>query len=334
MKKIILFLLSIFVVLVIAYAFSLHIPTLYKNENLPASIGNTSPRTDLYTPITMIFFGDGMFGRGVARSVTKNMDDDFSHLFDNLPTIKDYDIAFMNLEGPVSDHGHNVGSKYSFRFEPRVATAIKDAGFDIVNVANNHAGDWTLAAFKDTLSYLDTQGVLYTGGALTKSQAETPTIIDVRGTKIGFLGFTDEGPNWLEAQDNQSGILLASDPRFSEIISNAKQHVDVLVVSFHWGVEYSAHNERQSSLGHTAIDNGADIIIGHHPHVPQDIELYKDKPIVYSLGNFIFDQYFSEETMKGMAVEITLDKEKHASLATYDVPLSKIYQPLGLIEIK
>ena len=334
MKKILLFILSIFVVLVIAYTFSFSKSTSSEKNTLLTQKETTPIAKEEYKPITMIFFGDGMFGRGVARSVTKNMNDDFSHLFDNLSAIKDYDISFMNLEGPISDHGHNVGSKYSFRFEPRVAPAIKDAGFDIVNIANNHAGDWTLAAFKDTLNYLTEYNILYTGGAETNTQAENPTIIDVRGTKIGFLGFTDEGPNWLEAQDTQAGILLASNPNFTTIISNAKQQVDVLVVSFHWGVEYSAHNERQSSLGHTAIDNGADVVIGHHPHVPQDIEWYKEKPVVYSLGNFIFDQYFSEETMKGMAVALSLDKDRKISLTKYDVPLSNTYQPLGIVEKK
>ncbi len=286
-------------------------------------------------PISMIFFGDGMFDRGVENSVKKNFNDDFNQLFVNLPEIKNYDIAFLNLEGPISENGKNVGSKYSFRFEPRVALALHTAGFDIVSSANNHMGDWTLTAFKDTLTHLAENGIKFTGAGMTKLDAETPTIINIRGKKIGFLGFTDVGPQWLEAKESAPGILLASDPRFSEIVSNAKTQVDFLVVSFHWGEEYKEHNQRQTTLAHNAIDSGADAIIGHHPHVEQATEWYKEKFIAYSLGNFIFDQYFSPETMKGLAVELSLSpRDNTVTVKKFNTTLSKQFQPTGILERK
>ena len=283
-------------------------------------------------PVTMIFFGDGMFDRGVKNSVKKNFNDDFNQLFVHLPEIKTYDIAFLNLEGPISEQGKNVGSKYSFRFEPRVAQALSGAGFDIVSSANNHMGDWTVTAFKDTLTHLTENNIKFTGAGKTKLDAETPAIFDIRGTKIGFLGFTDVGPNWLEAKETTPGILLASDPRFSEIISSAKSQVDFLVVSFHWGDEYVEHSARQTTLAHNAVDNGADAIIGHHPHVEQATEWYKEKFIAYSLGNFVFDQYFSPETMKGLAVEIVLGTNNTVKIKKFTTPLSRKYQPSGLIQ--
>lgn len=285
-----------------------------------------------FQPITMIFFGDIMLDRGVKNSVRKNFGDDFNHLFDNLPEIKEYDIAFANLEGPVSERGHNVGSKFSFRFEPRTLDALRDVGFDIVSSANNHAGDWTYTAFIDTLDHLKTAGILSTGGGHTKIEAETPGIINVRGTKIGFLGFTDVGPNWLEAKDDQGGILLANDPRFAEIISNAKTQCDFLIISFHWGEEYQEHNARQRTLAHSAIDSGADMIIGHHPHVEQATEWYSNKFIAYSLGNFIFDQYFSPETMQGLVIEAKIQKDKTIEIEKKIVQLSRQYQPQGIFE--
>lgn len=307
---------------------------IHYNNSLVSKTVEQNPSTPTL-PISIIFFGDGMFDRGVKNSVKKNFNDDFNQLFVNLQEIKTYDIAFLNLEGPVSENGKNVGSKYSFRFEPRVATALSNAGFDVVSSANNHMGDWTLTAFKDTLVHLKENAIKFTGAGMTKSDAETPTIVDVRGTKIGFIGFTDVGPNWLEAKDTQAGILLASDPRFTEIISNAKSQVDFLVVSFHWGNEYSAHTTRQTTLAHTAIDNGADAIIGHHPHVEQATEWYKEKFIAYSLGNFIFDQYFSEETMKGLSVALTYSpKDKTISVKEFDITLSRQFKPQGLIERK
>jgi poly-gamma-glutamate synthesis protein (capsule biosynthesis protein) len=291
------------------------------------------PEKKVDVPITMIFFGDGMFDRGVKNSVRKNFNDDFNQLFVNLPEIKTYDIAFMNLEGPISLNGRNVGSKYSFRFEPRVAQALSSAGFDIVSSANNHMGDWTVTAFKDTLTHLTENNIKFTGGGMTKIDAESPTIISVHGKNIGFLGFTDVGPAWLEAKESAPGILLASDPRFSEIISTAKSQVDFLIVSFHWGDEYVVHSTRQTTLAHTAIDNGADAIIGHHPHVEQATEWYKEKFIAYSLGNFVFDQYFSPETMKGLAIELSLSQDTNLyTVKKFDVSLSKYYQPQSLVE--
>lgn len=307
--------------------------TIYTNAQFPRQ--STSAEQPENKPVSMIFFGDGMFDRGVKNSVKKHFNDDFNQLFINLPEIKNYDIAFLNLEGPVSENGKNVGSKYSFRFEPRVLSALHTAGFDIVSSANNHMGDWTLTAFQDTLTHLSNASILYTGAGMTKQLAQNPTVIDVRGTKIGFLGFTDVGPTWLEATDTRAGILLANDPNFSTIISNARSQVDFLIVSIHWGEEYSPHNSRQTTLAHSAIDAGADAIIGHHPHVEQATEWYKDKFIAYSLGNFIFDQYFSPETMTGLSVVLSYSPADNTlSVKKYDSPLSPQFQPLGLIERK
>jgi poly-gamma-glutamate capsule biosynthesis protein CapA/YwtB (metallophosphatase superfamily) len=135
----------------------------------------------------------------------------------------------------------------------------------------------------------------------------TPTIIDVRGMKIGFLGATDVGPNWLAAKESSPGILLASDPNLTTIIANAKKSVDILVVSFHWGNEYAPANSHQEKLAHESVDAGADIVVGTHPHVMERVEIYNEKPIFYSLGNFIFDQYFSPHTMRGMVAHVSID---------------------------
>ncbi len=323
------------IILAITLCVSFFIPhTFYYKNNIHAPYKKQKVEIK-ESPITMIFFGDGMFDRGVKNSVKKNFNDDFNQLFVNLPEIKTYDIAFLNLEGPISENGKNVGSKYSFRFEPRVAQTLSGAGFDIVSSANNHMGDWTVTAFKDTLAHLTENNIKFTGAGMTKLDAETPTIFEIKGKKIGFLGFTDVGPNWLEAKENTPGILLANDPRFSEIISTAKSQVDFLVVSFHWGDEYVEHSTRQTTLAHNAIDNGADAIIGHHPHVEQATEWYKEKFIAYSLGNFVFDQYFSAETMKGLAIELSLSSQNNTiSVKKFDVFLSKQFQPQSLLERK
>lgn len=288
------------------------------------------PQTPPPTTATLAFAGDVMLDRGVKTSVDKYYAGDFGALFAPLAPLRDADVAFVNLEGPVSDVGMNVGSKYSFRMNPIVIGTLKSAGIDIVSFANNHVGDWSKAAFDDTRVRLAQGSVLYTGAGDTKDAAETPTIIEKNDIRIGFLGFTDVGPAWLEAGEDTSGVLLASDPDREEIIRRAKEDVDFLVVSYHWGEEYKAANDRQKMLAHTSIDAGADLVVGHHPHVIQESEWYSGKYIMYSLGNLIFDQYFSPETMHGLLLEVTIDGEDIVSVKKNLVTLDATYRPSSI----
>ncbi len=293
--------------------------------------------SDEYTQdyLNLMFTGDIMLDRGVKSSVMKNFDGDYSAMFANLDIFKKANIVFGNLEGPASDQGEDKHNLYSFRMDPSVVPALKGAGFDIVSVANNHVGDWGRIAYEDTLDSLKENEILYTGGGKNSHEAEQPTVIEKYGMKIGYLGFSDVGPNWMEATDNSSGLLLANNPRFDEIIQNASKQVDFLVVSFHFGDEYkNTHNDRQEYLAHKAIDDGAKIIIGTHPHVVEDTEVYKKGFIAYSLGNLIFDQYFSENTMQGMLLEIKLNKNGSMSIFKDIVKLNHVFQPETVIKGK
>lgn len=283
-------------------------------------------------PIKLLFVGDVMFDRGVKRNVDKHLNGDYNLLFQNTSYIQDADIAFLNLEGPAAESGRNVGSIYSFRMDPSVILAVKNAGFDIVSFANNHVGDYTKDAFDETIKRLTDNNLLYIGAGVDYKDAITPKIIEIDGIKFGYLGFTDVGPVWLTAKENSSGTLLANDKNFEQIISNAKKEVDVLIVSFHFGDEYSPVNDRQKVLAKNAIDNGADIVVGHHAHVIQAIEEYNGKIILYGLGNFIFDQYFSEHTMRGMVAEIIYNPEtKEFKKEIFVSPLSKQFLPQPII---
>jgi poly-gamma-glutamate capsule biosynthesis protein CapA/YwtB (metallophosphatase superfamily) len=259
--------------------------------------------------VHMIFVGDIMMDRGVESSVNKNYGGDYSKLFDRVAFLRDADIAFANLEGPATTVTDDVGSKYSFQMDPAILPILKKVGFDIVSLANNHAGDRNVAGFNDTRQRLIDNAINYTGGGNTRSEAEQVKIISVNGMNIGFLAFSDVGPNWLAATETASGILLASNPKRLEIIKNAKASVDFLVISYHWGDEYKPANARQKTLAETSVDAGADLIIGHHPHVVQNYAEYKGKLIFYSLGNFIFDQPFSAETLRGLIVDITIEPD-------------------------
>jgi len=286
--------------------------------------------------VNFVFAGDIMLDRGVRRSVVKNFNGDYSALFENstLSTIfQNSDIVFANLEGTASDQGKDRHNLYSFRMDPAAIPILKNVGLTILSVANNHIGDWGLPAFSDTLSRLKENGLLYTGGGMNKTEAETPAIIEKNGMKIGFLAFSDKGPNDMSAKTDKAGILLASDPDFDTIVENAAKQVDYLVVSFHFGEEYqTTHNLRQEELAHEAVDDGAKIIIGGHPHVPEDTEVYKNSFIAYSLGNFIFDQSWSASTMQGMILEIKLNKDGSMSIKKDTTQINSYFQIGGITQ--
>ncbi len=294
--------------------------------------------------VTLAFLGDLMLDRGVKNSVIKNFNNDYSELFEKLEMLKDTDIVFANLEGTASDKGEDKGNLYSFQMDPSVVPALAGAGIDVLSVANNHVGDWGRESYIDTLSRLKENEILYTGGGMNSMEAETPTIIEKYGMKIGFLGFSDVGPNWMKADIEKAGLLLANNPRFEEIIKNASMQVDYLIVSFHFGDEYKKiHNGRQEELAHKAVDAGAKLVIGHHPHVVEDTEVYSRKDctqsscasfIAYSLGNFIFDQVFSTDTMQGMLLNIKLWKDGSMDVRKDTVKLNKAFQPDTVIKGK
>jgi poly-gamma-glutamate synthesis protein (capsule biosynthesis protein) len=260
--------------------------------NTPTSINNFSEKE-----IKLLFVGDVMMTRYVEKKI-KKLNKEYIYPFEKvLDYLKTFDYVIANLEGPISDKGVKIGSKYSFRMKPDVAKALNESNINIVNLANNHIFDYGKIAFEDTLKNLEKNKIKYFGNSYE------PLIIEKEGVKIGFLGFSDFLKH-LEVKENKIGIAVVND-NLSDIIRKAKEKVDILIVSFHWGEEYKKiANERQRKIAKIAIDSGADLVIGHHPHIIQDIEKYKDKFIFYSLGNFIFDQNFSKETMIGGGVEV------------------------------
>ncbi len=274
------------------------------------------------------FVGDIMLDRSVRKSVEKNFGGDYGKLFEKVGALKESDILFGNLEGPLSDKGRDLRNLYSFRFATSTLPVLEAAGFDALSIVNNHVGDWGKAAFDDTLLRLKASTILPVGAGAGKAEASAPRIIEKNGIRFGFIGVTDVGPDWLVAGTTTSGILLASDPNLSEIISAAASACDVLVVSIHWGVEYEKlHNARQEKIGHLLVDSGAKLVVGHHPHVVEDIEEYGDGLIAYSLGNFIFDQYFSAETMQGGLLNVVFKGKELESYELKSVNISRQSQP-------
>ncbi len=289
--------------------------------------------------VTLVFTGDMMLDRGVKNSVIKNFNNDYSSLFEKsgnlLEKLRNSDIFFANLEGPVSDQGIDQKNLYSFRMDPSVIPALKGAEVSVLSVANNHMADWGQNAFVDTLSRLKENEIQFTGGGNNKEEATAPAIIEKYGMKVGYLGFSDVGPNYMPVSSDKAGVLLASDPNFDEIIKNAAKQVDYLVVSFHFGTEYqTTHNKRQEELAHKAVDDGAKIVIGTHPHVVEDTEVYKNSYIAYSLGNFIFDQSWSKPTMQGMLLELKLYKDGSMTATKNPTQQNSVFQIENLTQGK
>jgi gamma-polyglutamate biosynthesis protein CapA len=299
MKNKFIYPLFIFVIVFIVFSINLFKENINGNKiyNYINAERNNSVRSNEKQEIKLLFVGDVMMARYVEKRI-KNLNKEYIYPFEKiLNYLKTFDYVIANLEGPISDKGVKVGSKYSFRMKPEVAEALSKANINIVNLANNHIFDYGKVAFEDTLKNLEKNNIKYFGNSYE------PLIIEKEGAKIGFLGFSDFLKH-LEVKENKIGIATIND-NISEIIKKAKEKVDILIVSFHWGEEYKKiANERQRKIAKIAIDSGADLVIGHHPHIIQNIEKYKDKFIFYSLGNFIFDQNFSKETMIGGGVEV------------------------------
>lgn len=291
------------------------------------------------TSVKLIFGGDVMVARSVAEKISGvgNGDPRFPFWF-IASTTRSADVAFVNSEGTISNRGKNQGSAYSFRANPSVMEGFTFAGFDIVSLANNHIWDWGGDALKDTASNFKGVGIKTVGAGGDSVSANEPAIVSVRGIKIGFLGYTTLYPKSLEAGDDRPGISSFSMDLASRAIRDLKEKVDVVVVSMHWGDEYkTSSNGEQKRMARALVDAGADLVIGHHPHVTEEVEMYrspltgKESLIAYSLGNLVFDQYFSKETMESFLLEVKLDKHRILSVERIPVRLNENFQPVPVL---
>jgi poly-gamma-glutamate synthesis protein (capsule biosynthesis protein) len=267
--------------------------------------------------ISMLFFGDLMLDRYVLdRIKEKGLDNLFSKL-EEADFFSGYDLISANLEGAVTDKGayYPPIKEYDFAFHPDLIDSLKKYNFNFFNLANNHIEDQGVRGIAETRNNLDKLGFNFSGDVTGKVSEYSAKIIEIKNKKIAMLGLSDL---W-GALDKEAVQKSARDLAPSS---------DILVVNIHWGEEYEADpNNRQKEMAHLLIDAGADVIIGHHPHVVQTIETYKNKPIFYSLGNFIFDQYFSKETQRSLAVEIIYNGRNVEYLLH---PLSVQYESGGI----
>lgn len=263
------------------------------------------------------------------------------------PLIEAADIAFGNLECPISTSGSPYPNKppgVTFRASPEAAAALGAAGYDVVSLANNHMNDYGELAVVDTLRYLSLAAVATAGAGRTASESRTAAMLVRSGYTIALLAYAEPVWSVVEARDPPWPKALATLPprpeakqlgpgragtaivredtvRADIAALREKPGVDIVAVSFHWGDEHArVPNSYQRRIARLAVDAGADLVIGHHPHVLQGIELYKGGIVLYSLGNFIFDMD-PDATYDSVAVILRIDREKtaRARIVAFDI---------------
>ena len=265
--------------------------------------GAAAPETRQFS---IAFVGDVMLDDTPGR-VVRSGRDPFAHV---AHWLRDADVRVANLEAIVATTGQAVPDKpYTFRAHPRVLRPLA-RHVDAVGLANNHAGDYGPVALADTLRRLDAAGIRRFGAGHTLAEAHEPLIIKRNGLRVALLAYNEFMPRSFEADVDQPGIAWSEDEHVKRDIARARSvhRADLVIPFMHWGWEHEPlAAPRQRALARLMIEAGADAVVGGHPHVTQDIEIYAGKPIVYSLGNFVFDGFSEEPQKTGWLLRLELD---------------------------
>lgn len=269
---------------------------------------------------TMIATGDVIPARSVNYQVLAHHDFKWPYL-KTTDKLKNADIIFANLESPLIDKCPTTQAGMVFCGDKRNIDGLVFAGVNIASLANNHAGNHGSQGVEQTIKLLHENGILATG-------VNGPVYKNVKGIKFAFLGYND-------VTKTQPGISNVDEEKIKNEIAEAKKQADIVIVTFHWGTEYQAlPDQRQRYLGHLAIDAGADLIIGNHPHWIQPVEIYKGKLIIYAHGNFIFDQMWSQKTREGVVGKYIFFDKQLIDVEFLPVQIEDYGQPFFLEGIK
>jgi poly-gamma-glutamate synthesis protein (capsule biosynthesis protein) len=218
------------------------------------------------------------------------------------------DLAIANFENPAPDafRFHEHGTVFSA--DPALIEGLANAGLDWVSLANNHIGDAGSKGILETVASLDGWGIAHGGAGRDVAAAHAATLVDVRGVTVGILGYDVIAPSYWATDVRVGSAELTEAAVRTDVAAARVAGADLVIVFPHWGVEYTTRvSAQQARLGHAAIDAGADLVIGNHPHWSGALEIFEGRPIWYALGNFVFDQTWSEPTMEGITLELTFD---------------------------
>ncbi len=256
--------------------------------------------------VSVVVVGDIMLEGGPMRAMQRGQDPFASFA----PLFKSADVRVGNLECVVATVGSVEPDKpNTFRVPPSTLKYVRKH-FDAVGLANNHSGDFGPKAFTQMVGLLKREGLGYYGGGLNLSEAHTPWVVERKGVRIAFLGYNEFQPRNFEADHDRAGIAWSEDEQVVRDIATARTQwrADVVIPIMHWGWEEAKANPRQRALARRMIDAGADAVIGGHPHQVQDTDVYKGKPIFYSLGNFVFEGFTDKVNNIGWALRMEVSK--------------------------
>ena len=259
-----------------------------------------APETSTPAPtrrITLSAVGDVMLDRSVGERIRS---DGPTVVFKGVrESLRGADFTVANLETSIADVGSPRAKGYTFRSPPAAAEALKDAGIDLVSLANNHSLDFGPEALRQTLALVESQGILAVGAGVDSASAQAPKFVAINGLHLAFLGFVDtpsEGPGYQrstwEAGPGKPGVAWADVDGITRAVKAASAEADLVIVLLHNGVEGSSEpSSSQRAYAQAAIDAGAALVLGSHPHVLQPVERYRRGVIAFSLGNFVFDGF-------------------------------------------
>lgn len=259
--------------------------------------------------ITISFVGDIMLSRGVQKYLEEY---GYDYPYEDVRDIfLQDDLTVGNLECPITDQGNaaNKAKRFLFKADAENASALKRAGFDCLNLANNHTMDYTSPGLHDTMVHLEENGLDYVG-ASENAALKKPFIFEKNGIRVGLLAYSALPPEGYFFNAEKPTVQHIGTLDFSGLEADmADIDCDFLIVYFHWGIEYQRYkSEMQEVIARKAIDLGADFVVGAHPHVLQEPEVYEGRHIYYSLGNFIFDKQIPPGTDETMILQITVDQ--------------------------
>ena len=262
----------------------------------------------------IIVGGDMMFDRSIRTTIDEKGGDYVFSCID--PILSGADLVMANLEGPITANasrsvGSSVGGagNYTFTFPTATAGLLYRHGVRVVNLGNNHILNFDFDGLRSTESELSYAGVQYFGDPLDQAIATT----SIHGITLAFINYNEFG---LDSNAARASTTISQ-------IRSARSAGEVPVVYTHWGEEYLPATPWVKELAHQFVDAGASIVIGSHPHVVQAHEVYKRKDIYYSLGNFIFDQYWNDAVRTGLLLDITFDKNGVKSVKEIPVELER-----------
>jgi poly-gamma-glutamate capsule biosynthesis protein CapA/YwtB (metallophosphatase superfamily) len=290
-------------------------------------VGTPGTQTPGSPAVKFAFVGDVMWASTVETRLKEN---GYDYPYKNVKDIlQKPDITVANLETPITTRGEAQNKMYAYRSSPEGLPSFKEAGFDIVNLANNHILDYGLEGLMDTFSHLDRSGIKKIGAGRNVKEAFQPVIMEKNGIKLAFLGFSKVVPvtSWKAGPDSAGVADTYATKLPVEAIKNARQAADLVIVMAHWGKEQEAKPEQyQIDFAKEYIDAGADLVVGSHAHVLQGFEQYKGKWIAYGLGNFIFTMNPKPETWDSAILEATCDNKGACALNVVPI-LTKLANP-------